>query len=133
MRCFDPWWAAKSAAAILKATGWFVGSHLNTLPTCQAQSYPRPQQSVACLPVLHALMWLRILLSCLQCKQPSYIQLEYDQILVNTNSSFVLQSRSSGITLKGQMLPTTVQQPGEKDLNLLGKVFASATHVYVQA
>jgi hypothetical protein len=44
---------------------------------------------------------------------PSYIQLDYEQILVNTNSSFVLQSRNTGIILKGQMLPTTVQLPGE--------------------
>lgn len=43
---------------------------------------------------------------------PSYIQLEYEQILYNTNSSFVLQSRTTGITLKGQMLPTTVPLPG---------------------
>ena len=48
----------------------------------------------------------------MQCKVPSYIQLDYQQIMVNTNSSFVLQSRTTGITLKGQMLPTTVQLPG---------------------
>jgi hypothetical protein len=49
----------------------------------------------------------------LQCKVPSYIQLEYKDILVNTNSSFVLQARSCGVTLKGQMLPTTAALPGE--------------------
>lgn len=47
-----------------------------------------------------------------QCKVPSYIRLEYQQILDNSHSSFVLQARSSGLTLKGQMLSTTVQLPG---------------------
>jgi hypothetical protein len=47
-----------------------------------------------------------------QCKVPSYIQMDYQQILVNTHSSFVLQSRVTGVTLKGQMLPTTVTLPG---------------------
>lgn len=55
-----------------------------------------------------------------QCKVPSYIQLDYEAILVNTNSSFVLQSRSTGITLKGQMLPTSVQLPGEHGAYLAG-------------
>lgn len=54
-----------------------------------------------------------------QCKVPSYIQLDYEQILVNTNSSFVLQSRTNGITLKGQMLPTTVQLPGRRVEDML--------------
>jgi hypothetical protein len=43
---------------------------------------------------------------------PTFIQLEYKQILDNTHSSFVLQGRSTGVTLKGQMLPTTAVLPG---------------------
>jgi hypothetical protein len=35
--------------------------------------------------------------------------------MLNTNSSFVLQSRTTGVTLKGQMLPTTLQLPGVND------------------
>lgn len=48
----------------------------------------------------------------LQCKHPGHLQLDYQQIRLHTNNTFVLQARSSTLSLKGQMLPTTVQLPG---------------------
>jgi hypothetical protein len=49
----------------------------------------------------------------LQCKHPGHLQLDYQQIRLHTNNTFVLQARSSHLSLKGQMLPTMVQSPGE--------------------
>lgn len=49
-----------------------------------------------------------------QIKHPSYIQLDYQQVLLNTNSAFMLQARASLVTLKGQMLPTTLSPPGAR-------------------
>lgn len=50
---------------------------------------------------------------CLQCKHPGHVQLDYQQIRMHTNNTFVLQARNSVLALKGQMLPTSLQLPGE--------------------
>lgn len=54
-----------------------------------------------------------LLSALLQCKHPGHLQLDYQQIRLHTNNTFVLQSRSNMLSLKGQMLPTTVQLPGK--------------------
>jgi len=51
---------------------------------------------------------------CLQLKHPSYIGLDYQQVVLNTNSTFVLQARASLVQLKGQMLPTALSPGGRE-------------------
>ena len=58
------------------------------------------------------------LMLTLQSKHPAHVSLDYSGIAQHTNNSFVLQARSSGLMLKGQMLPTNTvlqgDQPGEE-------------------
>jgi len=51
-----------------------------------------------------------------QLKHPSYITWDYGQMLLNTNSAFVLQARASLVQLKGQIVPTTITPAGDLEL-----------------
>jgi hypothetical protein len=57
------------------------------------------------------------------------MQLDYQQIRLHTNNTFVLQARSSHLSLKGQMLPTTVQLPGALAQASQSNVFQYASHM----
>lgn len=50
----------------------------------------------------------------LQFKHPRHVQVEFQQLQEHTNNSFMLEARKSLLVLKGQMLPTSIQLPGQQ-------------------
>ena len=54
----------------------------------------------------------------MQLRHP-HIQLSYEAVVLNANSAFLLMARETTTALKGQMVSTTMKDPGRQSCGLL--------------